>query len=249
MDFAREQARAGRSCVSYLKSNIYRRLEMRKSIFNVIVIAAIVISLPVLANGQIASSTFDTSNEDWTVLTTLNNTAPTTWQSSGGNPGGYAMGQDIDNGAWSFSAPEDFLGPVSAAFGDTLSFDIAHLAPEPNSTGWVGISGGSLVEYGLVHPFDGPAQGMTWYHHVITLDASGDWHKIVDPNIPTTVPATNADILSVLQSLDKLIISGEFADGLETDIAGLDNVILMPEPASMFLLALAGFGLVIRKRK
>ena len=165
-------------------------------------------------------------------------------------PASIAMGQDIDTGAWSFSAPGKFLGPKAAAYGHTLSFDIAHLDPTPGSTGWVGLSGGTLVEHGLVHPFDGPDVALTWYNHVITLDASGEWYKIVDPDIPTTVPATGADILSVLQDLDALIISGEFADGLETDIAGLDNVILIPEPTTMglLMLGLTGMGIFRRRR-
>ena len=221
---------------------------MKGCLFSVVVVVVWVYVVSVAAGGELAVSTFDSSNENWTVITTLNNSANTIWESSGGNPGGYARGQDIDNGAWSFSAPDKFLQPFPAAYGHTLSFDIAHLDPTPDSTGWVGISGGTLVEYGLVHPFDGPDVALTWYHHVITLDDSGDWYKIVDPDIPTTVPATGAEILSVLQDLDALIISGEFADGLETDIAGLDNVILVPEPATLGLLILGGFGIFRRRR-
>jgi len=207
----------------------------------------VVAAISAVAGGQIATSTFDTDNEGWMVVTTLNNTVPTIWTAAGGNPGGYAQGQDLDGGAWSFSAPGKFLGPVGAAYGHTFSFDIAHYDPEPNSTGWVGISGGSLVEHGLVHPFDSPAAPLTWYSHVITMDVTGDWWRIVDPDVPISVPATAAEILSVLQDLDALIISGEFADGIETDIAGLDNVNLAPEPATMSLLVV-GSLLALRRK-
>ena len=80
------------------------------------------------------------------------------------------------------------------------------------------------------------------------MDDSGEWYKIVDPDIPTTAPATAAEILSVLQDLDALIISGEFADGIDTDIAGLDNVILVPEPVTIGLLMLGGLGMFRRRR-
>ncbi len=221
---------------------------MKGSIFVIIAVGVFLGVVSVTVGGEVVVSTFDSGNENWTVVTTLNNSANTTWESSGGNHGGYASGQDIDNGAWSFSAPEKFLGPVSAAYGHTLSFDIAQLDPNPGSTGWVGLSGGGLVEYGLVHPFDGPDVALTWYNHVITLDDSGEWYKIVDPDIPTTAPATAAEILSVLQDLDALIISGEFADGIDTDIAGLDNVILVPEPVTIGLLMLGGLGMFRRRR-
>lgn len=77
---------------------------------------------PAASAGLIASSTFDTDADGWTLSGDGINL---TWLATGGNPGGHIRGADDERGiGWHFDAPAKFLGDVSSAYGQLLTFDL-----------------------------------------------------------------------------------------------------------------------------
>jgi hypothetical protein len=202
-------------------------------------ILTVVLPIAVATATPIASSTFDAGDESWRLVSTLDYDGPVTWTDTGGNPGGFIYGQDPDTGAFGFGAPSKFLGNVSDAYGETLSFDVAAYQTPDTTTSWVGIRGAG---YELICYYNVPATAYPdWYARSVTMDENGGW---VDAS--TGQPATQAQMQAALADLEGLVILAEFVDGLETDISGLDNVILMPEPTSLALFAL--LGLALRRR-
>ena len=142
-------------------------------------------------------------------------------------------------GAFGFAAPSKFLGDVSSAYGYDLTFDVAAYQMPEGSTSWVGISGAG---YEFVCDYATPTSIYpAWHSRSVTLHESAGW---VDAN--TGTPATHTQMLAVLSSLDGLAIATEFVEGFGDDISGLDNVNLVPEPASLILLALG--SVLLRKR-
>jgi len=190
-----------------------------------------------MAADPIATSEFDTDDEEWLVVSTLGYVGSPTYSSTGGNPGGCIYASDPDNGAWGFAAPNSFLGDVSAAYGEVFSFDISTDSLE-GDTGWVGLQGSGME---FVAPFDAPATTWTWYERSVTLIETAGW---VDPE--TMSPPTELQLKTVLSNLSALVITAEFTSG--SDTGGLDNVNLVPEPTTLALIALGVFGLVRRRR-
>lgn len=202
---------------------------------------ALVMSAPATAD-PIASSTFTAGSEGWKVVSTLGYFGDPTWLATGGNPGGFIYAVDPDTGAFGFAAPAKFLGPVAGAYGDTLSFDIAAYNTPEAATGWVGIAGSGLT---FVCQFDAPGTVYPDWHNrsVLFLETAG-WY---DPD--TLLPPSQEQLKTVLGNLEGLVITAEFADGLPNDVSGLDNVVLMPEPATLSLLAAGGLWLLRRRRR
>ena len=187
----------------------------------------------------IASSTFNTNNDGWLLVTTLGYSASASWMNTGGNPGGFIYGQDPDIGAFGFAAPAKFLGDVSAAYGYALTFDVAAYQMPQGPTSWVGLSGGG---YELICPYNAPTSIFpAWHSRSITLLETTGW---IDNS--TSLPATHAQMIATLSSLDGLAIATEFVEGFGDDISGLDNVMLAPEPTCLILLACG--GVLLRKR-
>jgi len=193
----------------------------------------IVLISSVASGASIASSTFDSSDEDWRLVSTLGYDGSVSFSATGGNPGGFIYGQDPDTGAFGFGAPNKFLGPVPDAYGQELSFDIASYQMPDTSTSWVGMRGTNGLE--LICYFDVPTSVYpAWHSRSITMTENAGWERVSDGQTPTY-----AQFMSVLNNLDGLVIMAEFVQGLETDISGLDNVVLMPEPSMLLLLLIA----------
>ncbi len=66
-------------------------------------------------------------------------------------------------------------------------------------------------------------------------------------NPDTGIAPTHQQMLAALTNLNGLVIAAEFVYGLEDDISGLDNVVLIPEPATLFLLAMGAS--ILRKKR
>ena len=192
--------------------------------------------------GEIASSTFDTDDEDWRLVSTLGYDGPVDYSATGGNPGGFIYGQDPDTGAFGFGAPSDFLGPISAAYGHELTFDVASYQTPDVSTSWVGMRGVNDLE--LISYYNAPTSAYPAWHSRSVSMVETAWVRVSDGQ-----PPTYAQFMSVLNDLDGLVILAEFVEGLETDISGLDNVVLVPEPTTALLLVAGGLLAARRQRR
>lgn len=195
----------------------------------------------------LVSSTFDSDADGWTGLTTDGSSS---WSvissglapvfSADGVPDGSIVLADPDT-QWSyFSAPGKFLGDQSAAFGGSLQFDSRYViagSSYVNEADVVLKGAGLTLVYDITNSL--PA---TWTHFDVTL-ASGAWQL---SDTFSGVPATDAQLLAVLSSLDSLWINAEHFTPVQENIA-LDNVYLLapiPEPQTYAML-LAGLGLLV----
>lgn len=191
--------------------------------------ALTVASSPLVAHATV-SSTFDIDADGWSAVGDFVG-APVTWLPSGGNPDGNIQIEDaVLGGVTYFVAPAKFLGDQSAAFGQTLSFDLKqHITggiDQFNASDVILAGGGlTLVLDTSVNPaFD------AWTHYSVSL-AEGDWHV----STLGGAVASGAQIQAVLGNLGALHIRAEFQTGPDTDY--LDNVVLaaVPEPATAAL--------------
>jgi len=188
----------------------------------------------------LASSTFDTGDEDWVCVSTLMNWWPVTWSATGGNPGGHIAGSDEDAGAFGFGAPPTFIGDQGDAYGQALTFDIRTDVANPVG-GWVGLEGDGGVQ--ITCPYDTPAGPNAWYARSVLLSEADDWTYV-----DTGDPVPHDDMVAILGDLEGLAIAAEFMEGLE-ETSGLDNVFLMPEPATLALVGLGAVGLAAARRR
>lgn len=186
----------------------------------------------------LASSTFDTDAEGWTVL---NDARSFGWSPSNGNPGGNIGAVDIGSGeTWYYVAPARFLGDMSAAIGGSLSYDLR----QERTTGQFDNSDVILIGNGLtlVHEFD-YNPGTDWTAYRVTLASGAGW-RVGDP---LGANADADDFETVLGNLTALYIRGEYRNVSAFDNSRLDNVFLnaapVPEPVSGALL-LAGLALI-----
>ena len=171
----------------------------------------------------IASSTFDSGDEGWTVYDIDDDywngtTYIPDYISDGGNPGGYISEVDPSTNSFYFSAPAQFLGDVEIAYQGCLSFD-----RRTTSEGDPIIDGPNdvlLIGAGLVIRFGTPPPEETWSTQTVVLAVEAGWVK------GNGNPLTEADMRSVLASLDYLLICGDHTMGAP-DTGRLDNVILV----------------------
>lgn len=176
-------------------------------------------------------STFDTGAEGWTVLGDASSGTPT-YVATGGNPGGHISADDtVADGVWLWNAPAKFLGNQSNAVGESLSFDLRQSA----SSSQFDSSDVIIISPTVTLRFDtalNPAT--TWTSYTLPITETAGW--VAGPTLASP-PATLADITMAFSNITSLQIRGEFRTGGDT--GWLDNVILVPEPASGALLLLA----------
>ena len=179
-------------------------------------------ALPSAFGEDLASSTFSSGTEGWSVIS-LQRDGPgenhysADWNSSGGYPGGYISKVDPDSwGPWYWMAPSSFLGDVSSAYNGILSY---HLRQSDTSDQFDGpgllLAGGCMTL--VVPPPYHPATHWTPYQ--ASLHESAGW-----VHVETGEPATRSDLLLLLSNLDRLLIRGEYHDG--SDVGSLDSVVL-----------------------
>jgi len=173
------------------------------------------------AQAQLAQSTFETGPDDWLVAERTPDTfaivasRQPVYRSTVGNPGGHLRITD-GPGTWYWHAPVKFLGDKSKAYGGRIEFDlISDLQGPAVPNSRLVLSSGTTTLY---TPIPRPTT-TRWTRRVITFRPGPPW-----TNLTTGLPATEAQMRSVLASLHLLDIGGEYAAG--DDTGGLDNVTL-----------------------
>ena len=206
-------------------------------------------------------STFDADLDGWEAwgldldaLTVVRNAADETHTAVGGNPDGFAEFLDItEEPASGLRAPEKFRGDWSD-FLNAGSFRYDHrlLAvgttdqddADPIKDYLVIVSSGPLTFLGLnaaVFEAPGPDGATDW----VTVEAPLDLSKWT-----VFSPFVGGTFESILSNVTDVFITFEIVnnDGQQEESAGVDNAMLVPEPASLGLLAVGGLALLRRKR-
>jgi laminin B (domain IV) len=177
----------------------------------------------------IVSSTFDTDADGWVAkdLAFPNpgvppvplNTFTPVYQPTGGNPGGHLSLADPTANAWYWYAPAKFLGDRHAAYGGTLSFDLAVTGTgTPFDEEDVILVGG-----GVTLVFTLPARpGTSFTSYQATLTEAG-WKR----DTRSGPAATLADMQTVLGALT--YIRGEYLLASD-DVGRIDNVVIAAAP-------------------
>jgi hypothetical protein len=215
-------------------------------------------------------SSFNTDSEGWGSAAFLNvsnfpdfaslqSTSEVTYNSTGGNPGGYISKADPDGNWQYFSAPAAFLGDDTGDITGVLSFDELILNtfgfPALNPQGpIVAATNGTLT---LVYSGGGttpPISGTAWNSLSVPLLAAS-WNV----STPAGAIATVGQFNSVWSSLTGLYILSDYwtGSGANGEIIGLDNVKLLapsqtsatPEPgtAGVCLIAFGALGAFLRR--
>lgn len=218
------------------------------------VLGVLALGLVVAAPARATVSTFDSDTEGWVTRTLSFPAAVTTpgssppvvgthtpaHNASGGNPGGFLSLADPDTNASYWYAPSQYLGDQSAAYGGTLSFDLR----QDTASLQFSQEDVILVGGGLVLALDTPLNpGTTFTPYVLSLTEVGGWRR---DSLNGPVP-TQAEMQTVLGNLTDLYIRGEYSTSLDT--FAIDNVAIVPEPATSALLAVVGVALATRRRR
>jgi hypothetical protein len=197
-------------------------------------------------------SNFDNAGaglDGWTVTGDAVGGVPS-YQSTGGNPGGFA--QVLDGGTGQviyWVAPSKFLGDLSSYAGGTLRFDMSQ---SPVSSLFLSSVGDiQLISPGLTLVTDifsaSNLPTTAFKTETVSLSTATPWRLTTTSG----ALASAADLQTVLGNVTGLRIRGEIS--LLIDTNGLDNVVLeqsqgVPEPATGALM-LAGIGAAFLLRK
>ncbi|MCW5777634.1 MAG: hypothetical protein KIS87_14455 [Phycisphaeraceae bacterium] len=215
------------------------------------ILAAATLAAVASAHAGIVVSTFDTDADGWKVADAMNlpnqsMIGSALYESSLGNPTGFIAVPEpfFIPGDIAFVAPSKFLGNKSAALGGVLQFDrkiwspgLDYSATQVDYAVDVVISGnGVTLGYNL------PVITHTiWKTYTLPLDVGMGWFNVAD-----NLPATHAQLLAVLSNLDDLRLRANLDNKYLN--AGVDNVMLIPTPASIALLGIAGLTAFRRRR-
>ena len=218
---------------------------MMRNTLRLTTLAAILVTCAV-TNAQF--STFNANDEGWTVTSFTNPAAndfsvvssgAVNYNAAGGNGGGYISKTDPDTGDFYFIAPTAFLGNQSGA--NLLTYDIIYNGTVDYQTHDVVLAGTAKKLIYRANPNIVP--GTNWSSISVSLTPASTWLNGVGGPA-----ATVTDFAEVLGNLQGIYIKGEYTVGV-TETTGLDNIHLVPEPASIAAIGLGLALLTRRKRK
>jgi hypothetical protein len=192
--------------------------------------------------GTLASSTFDTDLDGWT----SNTPSQVVWESTGGNPGGFAQFTDATPDTSLIFAPGQFLGNYISQNVTGISFDFNVIA-ESNV----------LNVYPYEIDLSGPGGSASWFG--ATPSATNfptGWVNVSaaitdTPSAPNGWTVTNGTWQGLLGNVTSLDIPIELVNNDQVqgwvDEEGIDNVVLAASPvseATSISILVAGFALV-----
>lgn len=143
-----------------------------------------------------------------------------------------------------FSAPAKFLGNKRLAYQSWLEWDIKTFTDGKPDVGLILTGGSGVNAHTLYYVNMTQPKENIWTHYSIALDST-DSHWRVDS--PSGAAPTEAQWRAVLLNLKGLYILGDWLYG--PDQTQIDNVYLVPEPATVALLLLGGAALLRRRRR
>lgn len=216
------------------------RFRLMPCVVPVVLLGTLLASWPGSALATIVESTFDADDEGWTVTgDAQGGSVVPDYFSSGGNPGGYILADDnTTGGIWYWKAPAKFRGDHSDAYGRTLSFELTQ-TPTHSQIDRVDIS---LVGGGYTLVYDTAYNpGTSWTSYSVPLTELGGW-SVGALGAPGP---SQSQMQQVLANIGDLQIRGEFVNG--SDVGRLDNVIMIPESATLILMV-GGLPLLLWRR-
>lgn len=201
-------------------------------------------------SGSLASAnvswTFNADTQGWG---TLNDAREFAWDGAIGQPEGAIRARDRGTGAiWYYSAPVADFGDASRFYGGEVSWDI--LGITGNQTSIPDRADVMIVGGGVTIGIDVDVAPSTadWTSWSAVIDASAGWRTVSSLSNGTLsgTAATQAQIVAALSNLEGFYIRGEYTDG--ADRTALDNVLVVPGPAGVAALGLAGLAGLRRRR-
>jgi hypothetical protein len=188
-------------------------------------------------------STFDSNNEGW-IGEDPTGDWTASWQSTGGNPGGYFKGVETNpqGNVGFYKSPDSWDGNWNAYKGGTLKFDINIISGTT----------GNYFSYDDVRIYSGSD-----YMYMQTANSAwanfNNWNTFEVPITGATFAYSGSSSFDdIMANVTALWIRGEYINYGEAE--GLDNVYVtaarsVPEPATFLLLGLGLTSLIGLRRK
>lgn len=185
----------------------------------ILLAAALALSAAHTQAAVIASSTFDTDDDGWTVGEYLSSSGSNAPQhlAAGGNPGGFIRTDD-SLGWTAFLAPGKFLGNWLALGATSFSWDIRITGADATPYSAIVISNGvTSIEYMLGNPAVN-----AWNSFSVPLSSATGWTYASGYGNGGAV--SNADFLAVLGNVTRIALNADWLSGGDT--SDLDNIFL-----------------------
>jgi len=188
---------------------------MNKRVF-IVMISVLAIAMPFSSAHSQLKSTFDNSDEGWTIAGNGAGGTTPNYYSTGGNPGGFIEGVDATgNASWFFVSPNSWDGNWTNYIGGSLQFNFKSFE----------ITGTETVNN--VRIYSG-SNFVAWDFPV--TPPLGEWTRIevdlTSSNFDRISGTPGTTFESIMANVTALYILGDYGGGL--DRGGLDNVRVTP---------------------
>jgi len=174
------------------------------------------------------TSTFDTDADGWTAAHSGGTVATSTYQSTGGNPGGYfsatppTSGGSVNTGFnWYWVAPAKFFGNHDFSYGSSFKVDLQQsVAGTDNSVSDIIITGpsGATLHFRFT---DKPAVSPAWTSYSIVLDENAGWRY----GSVGGAAALKPQIKAILSNITGIQIRCKYINSAGYT-SGIDNIII-----------------------